>query len=71
MTIFQKGLLLGGNGNRWTHKSLQELNPLCQEDRNGEGSGRVEAAPNELMFPVINTISANPRTARENLINPR
>lgn len=71
MTIFQKGLLLGGKGNRWTHKSLQELNPLCQEDRNGEGRGRAEAAPNELMFPVMNTVSANPKTARENLINPR
>lgn len=37
----------------------------------GEGRGRVEAGPNDLMLPVINTISANPKTARENLINPR
>lgn len=37
----------------------------------GEDRGRVEAAPNELMLPVINTILANPKTARENLINPR
>ena len=41
MIIFQKRLLLGGKGNRWMHKSLQELNPLCQEDRKqgktGEG----------------------------------